>query len=126
MNQENIPPREIRLSPEKTVLKVRFETEATIEYPAEFLRVLSPSAEVKGHSPDQKKTVSGKRQVKISKLELVGNYALRITFDDGHNTGLYSWKYLADLADNKTELWEDYLKDLAEKNMNRDRFDLPG
>lgn len=80
---------------------------------------MSPSAEVQGHSPAQRVTVGGKRNVKISRLEPVGNYAVRIVFDDGHNTGLFTWDYLDRLGREKDERWATYLAELAKKGLNR-------
>lgn len=97
-----------------------FDTGEAFEFSAEFLRVLSPSAEVKGHTPDQKKTVPGKRHVKVAQIDPVGNYAVRLTFDDGHDTGLYSWDLLVDLGRNKTRHWTEYLDELREKGLSRD------
>jgi len=91
-------PSELRLDPEKTQLSVSFDTGERYSLSAEYLRVESPSAEVQGHGGEDKRIVGGKRQVKIKNLEPVGNYAVRILFDDGHDTGLYSWDYLHELG----------------------------
>ncbi len=88
---------------------------------AEFLRVVSPSAEVQGHSPSERKLVPGKRDVTIKAIEPVGNYAVRLDFSDGHNTGLYSWHYLHEIIRRKDELWNGYLQELAEAGASRDR-----
>ena len=88
---------------------------------AELLRVMSPSAEVQGHSPEQRQTVPGKRNVGIMSVDPVGNYAVRITFDDMHATGLYSWAYLHRLGTNRDTLWQDYLDELQQKGLSRDR-----
>lgn len=90
-------PSEIRLVADRRALLVRFDG-AAVTLPAELLRVESPSAEVRGHSPSEKKLVPGKRDVVITAVEPVGNYAVRLTFDDGHSTGIYSWGYLAELG----------------------------
>ena len=87
---------------------------------AEFLRVHSTSAEVKGHGPDQAVLVFGKIDVKIKKLEPVGNYGLKITFDDGHDTGIYTWPYLQELCDKKSQYWQEYLDKLKQENQSRD------
>ena len=92
--------------------------------PAELLRVTSPSAEVQGHSPEQRKTVSGKRMVKISNIEPVGNYAVKISFDDGHDTGIFSWKYMMELGQEQEGRWKYYLYELEEKGLSRDPFPL--
>jgi len=101
-------PTELRLNPEKTVLTVRFEDGVSYALPAEYLRVESPSAEVQGHGPGQKQIVTGKENVRITGLEPVGNYAVRILFDDGHDTGLYSWQTLARLGREQDRLWAAY------------------
>ena len=80
---------------------------------------MSPSAEVQGHSPEQRVTVAGKRTVRIMRLEPVGNYATRIVFDDGHDTGLYTWTYLRELGENQEARWQTYLSDLAAKKLTR-------
>ena len=112
-------PTELRLDKKKLTLNVTFDDGKSFALPAEMLRVLSPSAEVQGHSPEQRVTVPGKRNVRISGLEPVGNYAVRITFDDGHNTGLYVWDYLRDLGENGDEHFAGYLKELADKGLSR-------
>jgi DUF971 family protein len=91
-------PSELRLNPEKNILTVTFDDGARYALKAEHLRVESPSAEVQGHGDAPKRIVTGKEDVKIAQLEPVGNYAVRIVFDDGHDTGLYSWDYLAELG----------------------------
>ena len=89
------------------------------ELSAELLRVYSPSAEVRGHSPEQKRLQTGKKQVAITAIEPVGNYGVRLTFDDGHDTGIYAWEYLKDLADHRDRYWQDYLADLKAANASR-------
>ena len=103
-------PTEVRLSPEKTRLTIEFDTGERFILPAEYLRVESPSAEVQGHGASQKQIVTGKETVKIAALEPVGNYAVRIVFDDGHDTGLFSWDYLHELGREQREKWAAYLK----------------
>jgi ATP-binding protein involved in chromosome partitioning len=100
-------------------LRVTFATRDEHELPAEFLRVLSPSAEVQGHSKEQRVTVGGKKNVKISELRGVGNYAVRIVFDDGHDTGLFTWSYLHMLSLQKDKRWAEYLAELKEKGLSR-------
>jgi len=95
-------PTEVRLDKAKTTLTVTFDSGETFGLPAEYLRVESPSAEVQGHGPAQKQVVGGKRSVKIAGLEPVGNYAVRVLFDDGHDTGLFSWDYLHARAESET------------------------
>jgi DUF971 family protein len=91
-------PTELRLGKDRKSLSVTFDNGESCDLPAEYLRVKSPSAEVQGHSPSQKRTVTGKENVAIVAIEPVGNYAIKIVFDDGHDTGLYSWDYLRKLA----------------------------
>ena len=103
-------PTELRLDAAKTTLTISFDTGESFALPAEYLRVESPSAEVQGHSPSQKQIVTGKADVKIVKIEPVGNYAVRLSFDDGHNTGLFSWDYLHELGREQKSKWAAYLK----------------
>ena len=103
-------PTELRLDGAKTTLTVSFDDGARFALPAEYLRVESPSAEVQGHGPSQKQIVRGKEKVKIAGLEPVGNYAVRILFDDGHDTGLFSWDYLHELGREQKARWAAYVK----------------
>ena len=112
-------PTELRLDKDKRVLTVTFDDGQSFALPAELLRVLSPSAEVQGHSEDQRVTVAGKKAVSIVRLEPVGNYAMRIVFDDGHDTGLFVWDYLRELGENRDARWQSYLNDLAAKGLAR-------
>jgi DUF971 family protein len=114
------PPRELRVSRDRKLLTVSFPGHAPIELPAELLRVLSPSAEVQGHSPAERVTVPGKRNVAIAGVEPVGNYAIRIRFDDGHDTGIFTWGYLLELGREKEARWQAYLDELAAKGLKRD------
>lgn len=114
-------PQEIRVSPDRRELKLVFDNGETIALPAEMLRVLSPSAEVQGHGPGQKITVPGKRNVTIAKLIPTGNYAVRIGFDDGHDTGIFTWTYLRELGQKGETMFADYLADLEAKGLSRDR-----
>lgn len=114
------PPSELRVSKDRQLLTVTFEGESAYALPAELLRVLSPSAEVQGHSPEQRVTVGGKPDVAISRLEPVGNYAIRIVFDDGHDTGIFTWQYLRELGTEKEARWSAYLAELDEKGLKRD------
>ncbi len=113
-------PTKVRLREAKKQLEVTFDNGSFFELPAELLRVESPSAEVQGHMPSQKQIVSGRRHVGIIKVEPVGNYAIRIKFDDLHDTGIYSWQYLYRLGRHKDEVWAEYLKNLEENGLNRD------
>ena len=112
-------PTELRLDPAKSTLIVTFDNEKTFALPAEYLRVESPSAEVQGHGASQKQTVPGKRHVKIEALEPVGNYAVRIRFDDGHDTGLFTWDYLHELGSHHDTKWQTYLSALRRKHETR-------
>jgi DUF971 family protein len=112
-------PTELRLDKDKRVLTVTFDDGKSFALPAELLRVLSPSAEVQGHSEDQRVTVAGKKNVGIVRIEPVGNYAARIVFDDGHDTGLFVWDYLRELGEDKEARWQGYLSDLAAKKLSR-------
>jgi len=113
-------PTEIRLNKARNALTVRFDDSVDFELPAELLRVLSPSAEVQGHSPEQRKTVPGKKDVTVTAVDPVGNYAVRLTFDDGHNTGLFTWVYLRQLGDGRERLWLAYLDELKAKGLSRE------
>ncbi len=113
-------PVELRLSGEGRLLRIVFDTAETLELEAEYLRVESPSAEVKGHGPGQEQLVWGKRNVKIKALEPVGTYAVRILFDDGHSTGLFTWPYLLKLGREHDTIWQAYLEKLAQAGLNRD------
>jgi len=113
-------PTELRLHKDRRSLTVSFEDGESFQLPAEYLRVRSPSAEVQGHSPDERKTVGGKREVEILEVLPVGNYAVRLVFDDMHSTGIYSWEYLHELGRTQTANWQDYLDELAVKGLSRD------
>jgi DUF971 family protein len=112
-------PTELKLDKEKRTLTVSFDDGKSFALPAEMLRVLSPSAEVQGHSPEQRVTVPGKKNVRILRLEPVGNYAVRIVFDDGHDSGLFVWDYLRDLGENSEARFRSYLNELAAKGLTR-------
>jgi ATP-binding protein involved in chromosome partitioning len=114
------PPPKLDVSGDGKTLKAAFPDGRTFEFPAEMLRVMSPSAEVQGHSPAQRVTVPRKKNVKISSLSPIGNYATRITFDDGHNTGFFTWGYLHLLGREKDARWRTYLEELAAKGMTRE------
>ena len=93
--------------------------EARFDLPAELLRVYSPSAEVRGHSEQERVLQTGKKNVGIKAIEAIGNYAIRITFDDGHDSGIYAWDYLYELGNNQAQHWQDYLSDLKQANASR-------
>ncbi|GHD10160.1 gamma-butyrobetaine hydroxylase-like domain-containing protein [Tianweitania populi] len=114
-------PSELRVSKDRKLLTVTFPNHAPLELPAELLRVTSPSAEVQGHSPDQRVTVPGKREVAIARMEPIGNYAVRIVFDDGHESGIFTWNYLHELGHEKDQRWQTYLDELSAKGLSRDR-----
>ncbi|HYI27081.1 MAG TPA: DUF971 domain-containing protein [Bradyrhizobium sp.] len=114
-------PVEIRLTGDRRVLRVSFDDGQTFDLSAELLRVASPSAEVQGHSEAERKTVGGKRNVTILSVDAVGNYAVRLGFDDMHATGIYSWAFLRDLGVNAERRFQDYLDDLGAKGLDRDK-----
>ena len=122
MQQTETPiPTEIRLHRQARVLDVKFEDGNQFELPCEYLRVYSPSAEVKGHGAGQEVLQSGKESVNITAIEPVGQYAVRLVFDDGHDTGLYSWKLLYELGRDKETKWQEYLARLQEAGLSRNR-----
>ena len=113
-------PTELRLRKDRAVLTVTFDSGESFDLAAEYLRVKSPSAEVQGHSPDQRQTVPGKRNVTILEVLPVGNYAVRLVFDDMHSTGIFSWTYLKELGENHAAYWREYLDELASKGQTRE------
>jgi len=113
MNVKQIVPTEISYHKKSRVLEIAFRGEGRCQLTAEFLRVHSPSAEVRGHGPDQEVLQIGKEDVGIDRIEPVGNYAIRLYFDDGHDTGLYSWEELGRFCLHNEELWADYLERLV-------------
>jgi DUF971 family protein len=120
MSEDAPWPVEIRLKSKEKALEVDFDDGSRFRLPAELLRVESPSAEVQGHVPGQKQIVSGRRHVGIMGVEPVGHYAIRIRFDDLHDSGIYSWGYLYELGRRQDELWANYLKALEERGLSRD------
>lgn len=112
-------PTEIRLKKDRRTLVVAFDDGVVAPLEAEMLRVMSPSAEVQGHSPEQRVLITGKRNVEIVGIDPVGNYAVRLTFNDGHATGLFSWVYLRTLHDEREKRWAEYLGELAAKGLSR-------
>lgn len=114
-------PKELRLTEAGRLLKVDFESGTAFDLSAEYLRVMSPSAEVQGHSPEERKTVGGKRNVAILGVDPIGTYAVRLTFDDLHSTGIYSWDFLYDLGVNYPDKWAAYVAELGDKGLDRDR-----
>jgi DUF971 family protein len=113
-------PSELRLHKDRKTLSVTFDGGERYDLAAEYLRVKSPSAEVQGHSAEERKTVPGKRDVGITEVLPVGNYAVRLVFDDLHSTGIFGWDYLRELGRNHAAYWQDYLDELAAKNLSRD------
>lgn len=112
-------PTEIRLVRSQARLEVDFETGEAFTFPAEFLRVESPSAEVQGHGGEEKRIVPGRQGVNIRAVEPVGNYAVRLVFDDGHDTGLFTWSYLHELGRNQDRIWKKYLEALETRGLSR-------
>ncbi len=113
-------PTEIRLKQAEKLLEIDFEDGESFSLPAEYLRVESPSAEVQGHGPGQKQLVAGRSHVGILAVEPVGNYAIRIKFDDLHDSGIYSWAYLHQLGRERDKRWKDYLQALEKAGQSRD------
>lgn len=111
---------EIRLNKAEKCLEIAFDDGAKFSYPAEYLRVESPSAEVQGHGPGQKTIVAGRRHVGIMEIEPIGHYAIRIKFDDLHDTGLYTWDYLHHLGTDQAAIWQTYETALADQGLSRD------
>ena len=113
-------PTELRLNPVKDILTVTFDNGEQHALAAEFLRVESPSAEVQGHGPLERQFVAGKRDVRITALEPIGHYAVRIVFDDGHDSGLFTWSYLLELGRKHDEKWQAYLEGLSSRGLDRE------
>ena len=113
-------PSELRLAKDRRVLTIDFDNGERYALDAEYLRVMSPSAEVQGHSPEERKTVPGKRDVAILEVNPVGNYAVRLVFDDMHSTGIYSWDYLFELGRDQMTKWQQYIDELANQRLSRD------
>ena len=116
------PPSDIKLHSKSRVLEVTFE-EARFQLPCEYLRVHSPSAEVQGHGPGQEVLQTGKETVNIVAIEPVGHYAVRLIFDDAHNSGIYSWDYLYNLGQRRVEMWRAYLRKLEQAEVPRESQD---
>jgi DUF971 family protein len=114
-------PVELRLKRAEKILDVAFDDGSRFTLPAEYLRVESPSAEVQGHGPGQKQLVAGCAAIAITAIEPVGNYAVRLRFDDGHDTGIYSWRYLHELGIEHDKRWRDYLAGLAKAGLSREK-----
>jgi DUF971 family protein len=114
-------PTEIKLHQKSRVMEVAFDDGRQFRLPREYLRVYSPSAEVRGHGPGQEVLQTGKREVDIRSLEAVGSYAVQPVFSDGHSTGIYSWDYLYELGENQDRLWREYLAKLRDAGASRDQ-----
>lgn len=119
MSDTTLWPTELRVAKDRASLSISFNSGENYVIPAEMLRVLSPSAEVQGHAPEQRITVWGKRDVTIAEMVPVGNYAVRVVFDDRHDTGIFTWTYLARLGRDRDALWQEYLDELEEKGLKR-------
>lgn len=118
---KNIPrPTEIKLHQKSREMEIAFDDGSAFRLPYEFLRVYSPSAEVRGHGPGQEVLQVGKKNVEITKIEPVGNYAVQLFFSDGHNTGLYSWDYLYDIGRNRDAMWQRYLERMEQAGASRE------
>ncbi len=115
-------PTDIKLHRKTGILELKYEDGGIYSLPAEFLRVNSPSAEVRGHGPGQEVLQTGKIDVKINNLDAVGNYAIRLHFSDDHNTGIYSWEYLRELCLNQADMWENYLLKLKQAGARRENL----
>jgi DUF971 family protein len=120
MTEPRAWPTELRLRKDRKTLTVAFSGGEHFDLPAEYLRVKSPSAEVQGHSPEERKTVPGKRDVGIIEVLPIGNYAVRLVFDDMHSTGIFGWDYLHELGRKYDVYWQDYLDELAAKKLTRE------
>lgn len=112
-------PSEILMHKQSRVLELRYADGRRLELPAELLRVYSPSAEVRGHGEGQRILQTGKKYVSVTGIEAVGNYAIRLVFDDGHDSGIYTWRHLEDLGRNQRRYWDEYLAELKKANASR-------
>ncbi len=119
MSDKKPRPVSINLKKKSRLLKIEFDDNSTFELSCELLRVFSPSAEVRGHGPGQEILQIGKENVAIDDVEAVGNYAVKLIFDDGHNSGIYSWDFLHDLGSKQEEFWQRYLHALAHAGYDR-------
>jgi DUF971 family protein len=112
-------PTELRLHKDRKILTAAFDNGESFDLSAEYLRVRSPSAEVQGHSPAERRVVAGKRDVQILEVQPVGNYAVRLIFDDTHSTGIFSWDYLFELGRNREMYWREYIDEMRDKKLAR-------
>ena len=120
MNQTDMPPQQIKLHKKSRLMELRYADGSHYQLSCEFLRVFSPSAEVRGHGRGQEVLQTGKLNVEIRDIIAVGNYAIQLVFDDGHDSGIYSWRYLRELGENHQTLWGGYLAELRATNASRD------
>ena len=120
MDRNTPRPTEIKLHQKSRILEIAFDDGQRFSLPCEYLRVFSPSAEVRGHGPGQEVLQVGKRDVEIKEIEPVGNYAVKLGFSDGHDTGLYSWEYLHELGEKQESSWKSYLARLEAAGASRD------
>jgi DUF971 family protein len=120
LNKGVPPPTEIKLHQKSRVLEIAFADGARFRLPCEFLRVYSPSAEVRGHGPGQEVLQTGKKEVGIARIEPVGQYAVQLHFSDGHDTGIYSWDLLYDYGTRQDEMWRHYLKRMEDAGASRE------
>lgn len=120
IDQDTPIPSEIKLHQKSRRLELGYESGETFQMDFEFLRVYTPSAEARGHGPGQETLQTGKRNIDVDRIEPVGNYALRLVFSDGHDSGLYSWDLLYNLGVHHDELWQDYLKQIEVQGLSRD------
>ena len=120
MDRNSPRPTEIKLHQKSRLLEIAFDDGQRFSLPCEYLRVFSPSAEVRGHGPGQEVLQVGKRNVEIKEIEPVGNYAVKLSFSDGHDTGLYSWDYLHELGEKQESSWKSYLARLEQAGASRD------
>jgi len=125
MDRSTPQPTEIKLHQKSRVLEISFADGKTFQLPCEFLRVYSPSAEVRGHGPGQEVLQTGKKEVGITNIEAVGTYAIQLVFSDGHDTGIYSWELLYELGLNQEALWQEYLARLAQSGASREPGPAP-
>lgn len=121
LNKSTPIPTEIRMHQKSRVMELTFDDGSHFHLSFEFLRVFSPSAEVRGHGPGQETLQTGKRAVDVTRLEPVGNYAVKPVFSDGHESGIYSWDYLYEIGSHQDELWQDYLERLEAAGADRDQ-----
>ena len=120
LNKDVPPPTEIKLHQKSRILEIAFANGVAFRLPCEFLRVYSPSAEVRGHGPGQEVLQAGKKNVEITRIEPIGQYAIQLHFSDGHDTGLYSWDLLYDYGVRQDEMWRNYLKRMQEAGASRE------